>query len=200
MQLGIDGGHQKLDTSDPSDATTSCWPRFSWKTEPGVSHSGISGFQTKSMWLSSHLRTIMAQNIQFEKLPFFLIIFWWTSSSQWYQLFPLVFFQNFLISYFFFYHNVRNFWIVPICTLWSCPQSSRMTIRSSKIQMGIIDTTNLSWSTRKLLGRKEVMILCYYEPKHVNYTKSDNFFDRKKWKSLLSRKVPFSCSWRSFSN
>jgi hypothetical protein len=27
-------------------------------------------FRTKSMWLTSHLRTIMAQNVLFEKLPY----------------------------------------------------------------------------------------------------------------------------------
>ncbi len=44
------------------------------------------------------------------------------------------------------------------CTLWSCPQSSRITLKSfrpwilrnfGEIQMGIIDTTNVSWSTEK---------------------------------------------------
>jgi hypothetical protein len=44
LQLGIDGGYQKMDTFDTSDATTSCWPRFSWKIELGISHSGMSGF------------------------------------------------------------------------------------------------------------------------------------------------------------
>jgi hypothetical protein len=46
--------------------------------------------------------------------------------------------------------------------------------------MGIIDTTNLSWSTRKVSKSKEVLILHYYESKNVNYTKSDDFSDEKK--------------------
>jgi hypothetical protein len=39
--------------------------------------------------------------------------------------------------------------------------------------MGIIDTTNLSWSTRKVSVSKEVIILCRYESKHVNNTRLD---------------------------
>jgi hypothetical protein len=51
---------------------------------------------------------------------------------------------------------------------------------SGEIPMGIIDITSLSWSTRKVSKRKEVMILLYYESKHVNYTRSDDFSVDKK--------------------
>jgi hypothetical protein len=46
--------------------------------------------------------------------------------------------------------------------------------------MGIIDTTNVSWSTGKVSKRKEVIILCYYESKNVNYTRSDDFSVKRK--------------------
>jgi hypothetical protein len=39
--------------------------------------------------------------------------------------------------------------------------------------MGIIDTTIVSWSTRKVSVSKEVIILCRYESKYVNNTRSD---------------------------
>jgi hypothetical protein len=42
--LGIDGGIQKVATSGPSDAITSCYPRFSWKIESGISLFGMAGF------------------------------------------------------------------------------------------------------------------------------------------------------------
>ncbi len=41
--------------------------------------------------------------------------------------------------------------------------------------MGILDTTNVSWSTGKVSKSKEVLILRHYESKNVNYTRSDNF-------------------------
>jgi hypothetical protein len=59
--------------------------------------------------------------------------------------------------------------------------------------MGIIDTTNVSWSTKKLSKGNEGIILRYYEFKQVNYTRSDAFSDKKKLKSHLSRKIPFFC-------
>jgi hypothetical protein len=59
--------------------------------------------------------------------------------------------------------------------------------------MGIIDSTNVSWSTGKVPKCKEAPILRYYESKHVNYTRSDDFSDEKKWESCLSRKIQFFC-------
>ncbi len=41
---------------------------FPGKLNQGFLTRAWVDFQTKSMWLSSHLRTILAQNIQFEKL------------------------------------------------------------------------------------------------------------------------------------
>jgi hypothetical protein len=46
--------------------------------------------------------------------------------------------------------------------------------------MGKIDTTNVSWSTGKVSKSKEILILRYFESKHVNYTRSDNFSVEKK--------------------
>jgi hypothetical protein len=60
--------------------------------------------------------------------------------------------------------------------------------------MGILDTTNLSWSTGKVSKSKEVMILCYYGSKHIKYTRSDDFSNKKKQESHLFRKITFSCS------
>jgi hypothetical protein len=37
--------------------------------------------------------------------------------------------------------------------------------------MGIIDTTMVSWSTGKVSKSKEVLILRYYESKHVKFTR-----------------------------
>jgi hypothetical protein len=45
--------------------------------------------------------------------------------------------------------------------------------------MGIINTNNVSWSTEKV-PKCEVLILRYYESKHVNYCRSDDFSDEKK--------------------
>ncbi len=59
--------------------------------------------------------------------------------------------------------------------------------------MGILDTTNVSWSTGKVSKSKEVMILCYYESKHINYTRSDDFSNKKKQESHLSREIAFFC-------
>jgi hypothetical protein len=59
--------------------------------------------------------------------------------------------------------------------------------------MGIIDTTNVSWSTGNVPKCKEVLILLYYESKHANYSRSDYFSDEKKLESLLSREIPFFC-------
>ncbi len=46
--------------------------------------------------------------------------------------------------------------------------------------MGIIDTTNESWSTGKVSKSREVQILRHYESKHVDYTRSDGFSVEKK--------------------
>jgi hypothetical protein len=43
------------------------------------------------------------------------------------------------------------------------------------------------------------MILLYYESKHVNYTRSDDFSVDKKWESHLSRKIPLFCSLQRWS-
>ncbi len=59
--------------------------------------------------------------------------------------------------------------------------------------MGIIDTTNLSWSTGKVPKCKEALIPLYYESKHANYSRSDYFPNEEKLESLLSRKIPFFC-------
>ncbi len=58
--------------------------------------------------------------------------------------------------------------------------------------MGIIDTTNMSWSTGKVPKCKEALILLYYESKHANYSRSDYFSDEKKLKPSCPGKSHFS--------
>jgi hypothetical protein len=59
--------------------------------------------------------------------------------------------------------------------------------------MGILDTTNVSWFTGKVPKSKEILILRYFESKNINYTRSDDFSNKKRQKSNFSRKMPFFC-------
>jgi hypothetical protein len=59
--------------------------------------------------------------------------------------------------------------------------------------MGILDTTNVSWSTGKVPKSTEVLILRYFESKHIKYARSDDFSKEKRQKSHFSRKIPFFC-------
>jgi hypothetical protein len=61
---------------------------------------------------------------------------------------------------------------------------------SGEIQIGIIDTTNVSWSTENVPKCKGALILLYYESKHANYSRSDYFSDEKKIGIPLVQKNP----------
>jgi hypothetical protein len=48
-----------------------------------------------------------------------------------------------------------------------------------KIPMGIVDTTNTSRSTQKVLKCKEAMFLCYYKYMHVKIIRTNSILNLK---------------------
>ncbi len=90
-----------------------------------------------------------------------------------------------------------------MCVFRSCPNPFIMISRSfrfktlknsGKIPMGIVDTTNTSWSTQKVLKCKKIMFLYYYKYKHVKIIRTNSIVSLKYEENPISGKSIIS-SW-----